>query len=344
MCAALERTVSKVESEYMAATKAAKVAVGYKELMQATTSSMIDELAFGKNHKVRLEDETDNVDCDLDVLLLKTNAFLSGIPFFFKNPANIAAKNVMKNMIKLNTNTFYIPFNTITLNCKFVPSIDPSVKISIQCSVINKVAPNTLKINFLEFDVNDPEKMMIVNYINQDLDKRQLARRSFIQQKFSEVQAGVFAANTVSKQIAQIQQSDAQIKKAKEESIEKLKKQIAELTTSKIALQKMKQTLSMEVQTVQTKSTVVYNLMQKKIAYRISLEATIKTLEGQISSADALKKLNENINTSLTTLKYWLQGSVYHRVISETEMTGLIGMALNDASFDGKVNDYFFPQ
>lgn len=344
ICAAagLERTVSKVESEYMAATKAAKAEVGYKEMMQSTNA--MDTAAFGTNHKVNLSDTTDNVDALMDMNLIKTDGFNSGIPFYFSNAASVASKSVMKSMIKLNANTYYVPFNTISNNCKLIPTMDPSDKLKIVCNLANKTGIKVFTIIFSDFFGGDMMKSMIVNHINQVLDSKQTARRSHIQNAFSNVSAGIFEAAQINSKIAAIKKSDADYKKAKEDSIEKLKKQIAEFTAAKIALEAQKTTLSQQVQVVQTKITDTYTIKTKKIAYKLSLEATIKTLKEQISPAEALKKLNDNINASMTKLKYWLQGSVYHRVISETEMTGLVGLALNDAQFDGKVNDYFFPQ
>jgi len=98
------------------------------------------------------------------------------------------------------------------------------------------------------------------------------------------------------------------------------------------------------LQTIQTKNTNTYNKRQRKITFRLSLEKTIKTLESTISGPAQLAKLQEDITKALQQIKYWLQGSVYHRVINETEKAALIVMIKQDAQFDAKINDYFFPQ
>lgn len=339
--AAIERATSKAEAEYTSATKAVKVEVGYKEMMQMTTTQNIQEDAFNKNHRVRISDGTGEVETQLDVIILKTNAFNSGIAFFFKDAPKTAV--VTNNMVKLNTNTWYIPYNTITNSCKLVNEVDPKIKLYIVCDLENKTGVNVFKIFFLDLE-KEFRTTMLVNYINQDLDSRKSARRSFIQKKFMDVASGVYSAMNYQYKIAAIKKSDAEILSEKNARITKIKADILTLTTSLGLFQKQKINISQELQTIQTKNTNTYNKRQKKITYRLSLEKTISTLESTISGPEQLAKLQEEITKALQQIKYWLQGSVYHRVINETEKAALIVMIGEDVKFDTKINDFFYPQ
>lgn len=342
ICAAagLERTVSKAESEYMAATKAAKAEVGYKEMMQ--NMGRLDDLAFSNNHRINLSIDAENVDASLDVNLIKSTNFNSGIPIFFSNVASVASKSIMNNWIKYDEKTYYIPFNTISGVFELLRDMNSVVKT--KCYLSNKNGKKPLIIAFKDLSDSVSTNFSIVNAINRKINEKAGSRKAHIQNAFGRVADGIFDSNYFNEQILSINKSDAEIKRKKQENIAKIKKQIADLTATKTALEARKITISQEVQVVQTKISETTNIRIKKIAYKLSIEATIKTLREQISPQETLKKLNDNINSSMNKLKYWLQGSVYHRVISETEMTGLIGMALNDSQFDGKVNDYFFPQ
>merc|ERR1712032_1707222 len=144
--------------------------------------------------------------------------------------------------------------------------------------------------------------------------------------------------------IANIKKRDADILAKKKASIEKLKKQIADLTAKLQLLQKQKITLSGELQTTQTKKTETTFTKTKKITYKLSLEATIKTLESSVSTQAQIEGLQATIDKALKQLKYWLQGAVYHRVINAEKKTGLEGLKDNNSGFDAKVNDYLFPQ
>merc|ERR1712210_343555 len=137
-----------------------------------------------------------------------------------------------------------------------------------------------------------------------------------ISQKFKDVGNAIWYSMTYQEEITGIKKSDADILAAKKASIEKLKKQIAELTAKLALLQKQK----------------------------LTLEATIKTLESSVSTQAQIEGLQATIDKALKQLKYWLQGAVYHRVINAEEKTGLEGLKDNNSGFDAKVNDYFFPQ
>ena len=131
----------------MASTKAARVKVGYKDLMMANTAQ---DGIMDKNYNVRVQDNFDFVDCELDVVLLKSGGFNSGIPFYFKNPSVTANKKVMANFLKIgdSANNYYLPFNTISRNCEFNASMDPNVKLNFSCNLENKNGVNVFKIFF----------------------------------------------------------------------------------------------------------------------------------------------------------------------------------------------------
>ena len=340
--AAIERASAEAVAKYTSETKALKLEMGYKEIFQSTTQQNLAADAYKTNHNVKISDNNASVLCQMDMALLKANAFASGIPFYFAQPQN--GQGVLSNMIKLSENTWFIPFNTLTSICKLNHDNDPNSTIKITCDVNNKNGANVLTVSFEGTSSTDFMKMMVINQIVMDLDQRQSARKSFISKQFQYVSSAVYMASQIQTQIASIQKSDAEILAAKKASIEKIKKQIAELTAALALLHKQKVALSSQLQSVQTRSSETTNTKSKKISYRLSLESTIKILTGEISSADSIKKLQDSIAANLKELKYWLQGSVYHRVISEAEMTGLLGMINNDSQFDGKINGYFFPQ
>lgn len=332
------RAVSKAEAEYTAATNALKLEVGYKEMFQNTLES---KMPFG-NQQVQVVSGNSKATATLDLGLMDNGSFLSGIPFFFKAASSEAV--VTKNMVKLNDKTWYIPFNTISKSCSFDSNIDSSVPLFLTCFLANKNGTPVFKINFTGFSATSRRDAMAVSIIANEFSEKQEARKSFISQKFKEVGYAIWYAMGYQDDIASIKKSDADILAKKKASIEKLKKQIAELTAKLQLLQKQKITLSGELQTVQTTKTETTVTKTKKITYKLSLEATIKTLESTVSSQAQIDALQATITKALKELEYWLQGAVYHRVINATEKTGLVGMKDNNSGFDQKVNDYFFPQ
>ena len=336
--AAIERATSKAAAEYTAATAALKYETGYKEMFQNTF-----EIPSPGNQKVSVQIGTAKVETVLDNVLLGTGSFLSGIPFFFATTPTSPV--VTNNMVKFNEKTWYIPFNTISNACNVSQANDPNIKNFMTCMLSNKNGPQVLKIFFLELkNQNDFMSKMTVNTSANDISSKKQARGSFISKKFGDVGSGLMYTMQFQQSIAQIQKNDADVLAAKKASIEKLKKQIAELTAKLVLLQKQKTTLSSELQTVQTTKSETFNKRQKKVTYRISLEATIKTLESSISTASQITALETTIATALKELEYWLQGSIYHRVINTAEKAGLLAIKNDNTQFDAKINDYFFPQ
>lgn len=330
ICAALERTVSRAETEYMASTKAARVKVGYKDLMMANTAQ---DGIMDKNYNVRVQDNFDFVDCELDVVLLKSGGFNSGIPFYFKNPSVTANKKVMANFLKIgdSANNYYLPFNTISRNCEFNASMDPNVKLNFSCNLENKNGVNVFKIFFQDLDPTNMDHTFNASMVQQEIDNRQTDRRRHINTEFQRVTRAVMQASKIVRDIDNIKKSDQEVKAAKERLVADLKRQIAELQTTKTQLESKKQTQSLKVQQVQSEKTNNFNTKEKKISFRISLEKSIQTLEGGMATPALLDALKREIEENKTQLRYWLTGAVYHRVCSEAESSALFDLALDDA-------------
>jgi hypothetical protein len=343
MIASLERTVSRVETEYMAATKSANARVGYKDLMVMTND--IDKQLYEKNHPVRVMDnDGDFIDIELDVTGLKTKTVPSGIPFYVKDPNTLAGKRVAGNLLKAGTaNNFYLPFSTIT-NCNYEESADPNVKPNAICDIENKNGANVITIYFTAYsNTNDEHKSLTAMLVN-EFESNKMARRNFIMGEFSRVTRAAMNAKSVVTKINDAKKNDADLLAARKASIEKLIVQIAEMRQQMVTLESQKLALSQQVQLVKTAQAENHANKEKKITLRISIEKTIKTLESKINKQEILDKLTKDIQENKNSLRYWLTGSVYHRICTEQESNQLFDLALNDKDFDDKLNSHFFPQ
>jgi len=336
LCAALERTVSKAETEYMASTKAAKAEVGYREMMDFTLPQVENT-----NQKVTIVASGNSVKTVLDMQLLSSKAFQSGIPFYFSGQQT-SSPIITKYMIKLNQQVYYIPFNTLLGNCN-AENVADQEKPKLLCQIENKNGISPIMITF-----EDLEDGFMGTFALQQISKKisyeRDQRKSFIAGVMYNIGNTLNMIKYIQYKI-EINKKEVQEKrKLKIESIEKLKKQIAELTAAKNALEKEKNTNSASLQVIKNSGEEATKMRIILVSKRISYELTIKTLTNKIQGQSAIDNLNKLSEEALTKLKYYLQGSVYHRIITETEMTGLVGMVLNDSQFDAKVNDYFFPQ
>ena len=344
--AALERATSKAEAEYTAATNALKLeeGEGYKEMFQNTygpPSRASRRAQATQNQKVSIEVGTSKVEALYDAKLLENGSFLSGIPFFFASASS--APVVTNNLVKLNANTYYVPFNTISNSCYMESSADPSEKIHLICYLNNKSGASVLKIYFLEL-AKDRTNQANVSAIANKLQTKQASRKTFISGRYEEVNYSIQDVMWWQKEIKTINDSDAAKKAEKEKRVADLKAQIAKLTAELALLQKSKVTLSGQLQTVQTTKTETFAKRQTLITYKLSLEMTIKTLQTSISTAEQLKALQASIDKALKELDYWLQGSIYHRVINAAEKTTLLAKKNDNKGFQTMVNDFFFPQ
>lgn len=338
--AAIERASSKAATEYTAATNALRLEAGsgYKEMFQNTNQGRFD---IG-NRVVSLEVDNVKVNAVYAADLLKGNSFFSGIPFYFATPPT--SEVVTKNMVKLNEKTWYVPFNTISKDCEFTPNADTAEKMCLSCNLQNKSGTPVFKFFFSDMNSDKRKDQMLVSATANVISGKSGERKTFISNKFGEVADGLWEVTDYQEKIADIKKSDAEIKLRKETSIAKLKKQIAELTAKLALLQKQKTTLSGQLQTVQTTKSETINQRTKKITYRLSIEATIKTLSATISPAEQIKALTAAIEKALKELEYWLQGSIYHRVINATEKASLLAKKSENTVFDTMINDFFFPQ
>merc|ERR1719331_3344963 len=175
LCAINARTVSEAEAEYLAETKAVKAEVGYKELMEPLPPlPSLDQASLSANLPVTLEVDKKKASGESDNTLIKMPHFKSGLPFIFK----VAPTDIAKHLIKLNDNTYYIPFNTISdiSNGKMPPeeNIKPWVDVLI----------NNKKNDF--FGKNE-----IYSILNQ-WEKFRLARETMIREEFSRVQSASY--------------------------------------------------------------------------------------------------------------------------------------------------------
>lgn len=293
-----------------------------------------------KNSLVELETTQGTAKAMLDYnLLMSDTSFNSGIPFFFTETPT--APVIVSNMVKLSTKTYYIPHNTVTQSCAIYKVFaDPSTKMMLQCMISNKSGNFALKITFLEPDV----KIDVINIIATSIGSASGKRKTWISNKFIEVANACSQTIFYQEQLSWINKSDADILAAKQASIDKVKKQIFTLRARLVALQALKITLSGQLQTTQTTISETLITKTKKITYKLSLEVTIKQLEQSISTQQQIEVLTKSVQGALQKVTYWLDGSIYHRVINAAEKTGLLALINNNADFDKKVNDYFFPQ
>jgi hypothetical protein len=282
---------------------------------------------------------SDKIDTSLQMTLLKTNSFLSGIPFYSKTPVNFNTP-LMKNFLKLNENTFYIPYNTISESCAFYSSmIDTKEAFSkIKCSLNNSNGTNMLVIAFKTNNNSSMEQHKML-FCQQYIEKGRNSRKNFITSEFENINNAAYDVSYVQDQITMILKSEAEVKAAKEATIQGLKVKIASLTIELATARAKKVKISNDLQSVKTSASDIRSKIKANIAIKISLLTTIEVLKTKITGTSIIDQMTKKQESDMTFLKYWLNGSVYHRVISESEMTALITMAGEKTSFVGKVND-----
>lgn len=332
LCSALERTVSKVEAEYRAETEALKIAVGYRELMQETTetSSSIQnvELIFGDS---KAAGTTQPFSTDIK----------SGIAIHFNKNPNA---NVIKNTIRFgNSNTYYVPYNTIT-SVESVEIDDKDKKFQIKLFLDNNSGPSTAFIKFLDLDSKRSSNRRLVNTYKDQFEVNREQRKSDINSEIRRVKGAGYEILGYQEDIADAKKSDAEIKRKKEEEIKKLEKQIADLKKQIATQTKIVEESSKKLVKVKNTLTTKENEKTTLISKRDATLKSIEILKNNRNTDKAIQALEAAKKTSEDQLKYWLKGSVYHRIISENEMTELIGLVLQDKQFDDKVKGFFHPQ
>jgi len=272
---------------------------------------------------------------------LKGNSFLSGIPFYSDSAVDFS-KSILKNFLKTNNQSFYLPFNTLSNGCFFQGGYGADAPTMLKCSLDNKNGSSMISIIFANIEGGSNEEMIIMNIANL-LNLGQSTRKSFIITKFQEVNNAVYQAEYKKRLLASVQMKDADVKKAKEARIAEMKLQLAALVIQLSALNAKKITLSKDLQSIQTKASEVGVTKLEKTAKKQALLDNIKTLQKTKITKDVIKEYETKNTKNMELLKYWLDGSVYHRIISETEVAGMVAEASKE-SFNDKLKGYFFPQ
>ena len=340
LCAINARTVSEAEAEYLAETKAVKAEVGYKELMEPLPPlPSLDQASLAANLPVTLQVEDKKASGESDNTLIKMPHFKSGLPFLFKS----APTEIAKHLIKLEGNSYYIPFNTISdiSNGRMPP--EENIKPWVDVLINNKNGSFTLKVIFANKKNDFFGKNEIYSILNQ-WEKFRLARETMIRDEFSRVQSASYYVYKYQLQIDSATKSDADKKKMMEDAIKDTKKKIEDLIKEINKVEKELNAASKTLTTTTNDLQVLVNKRDKEVGIKLSIEAIIKSLKASIKTEDAIKKLEAEKAGAHTNLTYWLKGSVYHRVISVNEMKDLITIALKDKEFDDKINGYFNPQ
>ena len=69
-------------------------------------------------------------------------------------------------------------------------------------------------------------------------------------------------------------------------------------------------------------------------------------MTGSLTGPAVIAKLESDLQRYLQLSKYWIQGAVFHRIIDGTEAEPLERMVTsgNTNAFNGKIDDYFYPQ
>lgn len=332
LCAAVERSTAEIAAEYKAETEALRVKVGYKEMFtrfntEATTGSYF----LSQNYPAKVSVSGENgqtIDCTLQTALF-SSGFNSGVPLFSNNWAALN-KGAFKHLIKSSNNVYYLPFNTINSS-----RFDGETILFV---INNKFGPNTILVNLTGVD----EDFVIA--IKSGIDTKRQMRKTHIVSSFNNVIEMALMARMAQKKIKKAQDSDAQKKADMQAEITKLKTELAQLRAKLVTLKALQVTQSQTLQVSESKLSETTIKKTKKITEKLSIEKTIKTLESQVSPQQIIEKLKKDKEEAKKNLEYWLKGAVYHRVINESEKTGLLAIVLQNDAFDKKVDDYFFPQ
>jgi len=286
--------------------------------------------------------ENDFVEGTLEMPLMNSAAFASGLAVFSKTWASQQSKGPAKNLLKYNDQIYFIPWNTVNrvLQHMDISRTDKAAKLIMN----NKNGSSTMIMAFPELSSNDMSAFTTLLNIISNLEKWRVERKSHVQTKFTDVNSSCYMAYQYQQHIANTQKSDAEKKKALETNVATLKKQLAELQAKLASLKAVQVTQSQTLQTTETTLTETTTRKTKLITEKESIEKTIKTLQSQKTSQEAITKLKADLEESKKKLDYWLKGAVYHRIINDQEKAGLIQIQLQNTQFDQKVNDYFFPQ
>jgi hypothetical protein len=344
---ALGRAATKSEAEYTATTKSLRIRTGYKEMNFLQGDKSLEASVYQKNWPVKIRIGTEEFLTELQMPLLKLGSFLAGIPFYEKNGVQMSKSVMVKNFLKLNANTFYLPFNTISGQCFFMGGMMDGSKddySSLKCPMSNANGSNEMMVIYFTEVAGDYMDLQKFMFINQRIGMGQNDRKSFINEVFAKVNSAMYGVMSAQYNIDRINKSDADIKKLKLAGIAEMKVQLEKLLKDLIGLKSRKVVLSAELQTLKTTEANVQKKKTDKSTLKVSLEATIATLKDSMTSAQKIAKMTKEQGENMALLNYWLQGSVYHRMITEVEKGSLIGMVAKNTEFTTKITDLFFPQ
>lgn len=251
----------------------------------------------------------------------------------------------MKNFLGLNANTFYIPFNTITESCSFRSSVVDSNELAsrIKCPLNNLNGTTMLIITFSTLGTGFMDQHKVL-YIQQFINKGINSRKEFITTQFSNINNAAYDVSMCQEDIENMIKSDADVKAKKLASINTLTIQISTLEAQLAVLKSKKIALSKDLQNIKTTGSDITINKKANIAIKIALLTTIETLKTKITGGDIITQMTTKQTSDMTFLKYWLQGSIYHRITKESEVATLIGLANDKSQFVTQINDFFFPQ
>jgi hypothetical protein len=243
---------------------------------------------YQKNFPVIINIGTENFTTELQMPLLKLESFLSGIPFYEKGGVQMIKPIMVKNFLKLNANTFYLPFNTISNQCFFMGGVTYGSKdehLSIKCPLSNASGSNDMMVISFTDVGNDFTDESRILFINQRITAGQESRKSFINKQFIEINQAVYRFKMAQRRIEDINKSDAEIKKLKLAGIAEKKAQMEKLLKDLVGLNSKKVVLSNELQSLKTTEAAVVKNRNEKSTLKVSLEATIATLKDSMTSA-----------------------------------------------------------
>lgn len=340
MTLSLERTVSKAETEYLAATKAAKVEVGYKEL--GMDQSPI-QAALVTNHEVdiTLDGKGQALSLQMNMGFTKNmNQFPMGLSFYTKGAlAGPAAANFVVHDNKMA----YIPYVIFTEIINTSNRGDRKAVPTLSIMVQGKSGASRMVIAFKNIP-RDSATNYVMTAIMRQIQSNYRKRKQDISDSMANINEYLWEASEKQAKIKEVTQQDAEVKKTREAAIAKTQAEIATLEKQKAALEAQSKTLSGELQSVRSNYEKANSAKTKKNIEKAAIEKTIATLKSLIKKEETINALKKEVAQSKIDLKYWLQGSVYHRVCNEKESNELFNLALNDAKFDSDLNGFFFPQ
>jgi TolA-binding protein len=341
ICAGLHREASKTKSKaktmtatsYQSQTKALRIETGYKELMRTTGSN-------SNGIEIKLSSGTTSLECEIDMLMMCSSSFNSGVPLYFKNGISGVPQNLQQNLLKLNDKTYYIPYNTIVVPYSNLDSDTASVSFSLN----NKFGLSQIQIDAKytgRLQMSLLERFLdFVSKLNSCTSKR----KEFIIEKFGEVRAGIFKVLNVQEEIELIKESDVERKNKIEANIKVIQKEITDLEAKLVQLNAQRTQISTTLQKSTTEIDILTKQVQTKTTLVISYTNQIETLKKSANVDERIKTLETEKAVNLQTLEYWLNGSIFHRIISESEMKEALNLVLDDKKFADNIDNKFYPQ